>query len=218
MPDRWEAYYALALTYKGRLPTPHWDYVLKRCDRVASMKPGRATTAKVLLLKSDANKARVDELRGTKPAEAKNELQLMIENRRMAVAEAWSALCESARSGRGETSLEAHLAASALKGLAVALCDRERDLTDEQRTKEHRRALHLLGRAVALAPHDAAIRFALGDAAKRTSRRRTAARRRTRSTAAGRLFSCSTATNTPRPRRRSGRRSQPTTRSPCPGR
>jgi tetratricopeptide (TPR) repeat protein len=96
----------------------------------------------------------------------------MIENRRMAVAEAWSALCESARSGRGETSLEAHLAASALKGLAVALCDRERDLTDEQRTKEHRRALHLLGRAVALAPHDAAIRFALGDAAKDSDRQR----------------------------------------------
>src|SRR5207302_1110281 len=29
-PDRWEAYYALALTYECREPTPQWDYVLKR--------------------------------------------------------------------------------------------------------------------------------------------------------------------------------------------
>jgi tetratricopeptide (TPR) repeat protein len=168
MPDRWEAYYALAMTYKGRRPVPHWDYVLKRCDRVASMKPGHAMTAKVLLLKSDANEARVHDLRKSEPDEARNELKLLIANRRLAVAEAWSALCQSARSVRGDTALDAHLAASALKGLAVALCHRSR----AQGQREHRKALHLLGRAVALAPHDAAIRFALGDVAKEPDRAR----------------------------------------------
>ena len=168
MPDRWEAYYALAMTYKGRRPVPHWDYLLKRCDRVASMKPGHAMTAKVLLLKSDANEARINDLRKSDPDETKSELELMIANRRMAVAEAWSALCQSARSVRGDTTLNAHLAASALKGLAVALCHTSRD----QGEKEHGKALHLLGRAVALAPHDAAIRFAVGEVAKEPDRAR----------------------------------------------
>ena len=175
MPDRWEAYYALARTYKGRRPTPQWDYVLKRCDRVAAMEPGHATTAKVLLLKSDANESRFNELLEADGDRAEAELELMILNREMAVAEAWSALCQATRSGGGGASLEAHLAASALKGLAEAIL-REEELAAQKRqvdqpgegqSKASRRALHLLGRAVELAPHDAAIRFALGEAAKK---------------------------------------------------
>jgi tetratricopeptide (TPR) repeat protein len=152
-PDRWEAYYALAMTYKSREPEPQWDYVLKRCDRVASMSPGHATTAKVLLLKSDAN-------------DSKEEPALMVKNRRMALGEAWSALCGAARSGRGVDETEAHLAASALKGLAVALSNDKRGLPAELRHEEHMNALHLLGRAVKLAPNDAEIRFELGSIAK----------------------------------------------------
>jgi predicted Zn-dependent protease len=179
-PDRWEAYYALAQTYKGRRPTPQWDYVLKRCDRVASMKPGRATIAKVLLLKSDANNSKYKELLEKKEIErADAELELMIENRRMAVAEAWTALGQKVRSGRGDAALEAHLAASALKGLAEGVREKGRRKTQEQRdeaiarsSKASKQALHLLGRAVELAPNDAAIRFALGKAAMKSDPQR----------------------------------------------
>jgi tetratricopeptide (TPR) repeat protein len=180
-PDRWEAYYALAQTYKGRRPTPQWDYVLKRCDRVASMKPGRTTTAKVLLLKSDANSSKYKDLLEKGETErADAELEIMIENRQMAVAEAWTALCQGLRSGLGDTALEAHLAASALKGLAAAIREEDRRKTERQHagatdrpsgasaarpSKASTEALHLLGRAVELAPNDAAIRFALGKAA-----------------------------------------------------
>jgi tetratricopeptide (TPR) repeat protein len=156
-PDRWEAYYALAHTYDSREPKrPHdLDYILKRCDRVISMRPGTATTAKALLLKSNANKER-------------GEVKEMIAHRRLAVAEAWSALCRAER-GSGADG-EAQLAASALKALAVAHCDRHRrwGLLGKM---DRARARRLLGRAVKLAPNDAEIRYELSRACKSKPRR-----------------------------------------------
>jgi tetratricopeptide (TPR) repeat protein len=156
-PDRWEAYYALAQTYDSREPKrpQDLDYILKRCDRVISMRPGTATTAKALLLKSNANDAR-------------GEVEEMVADRRLAVAEAWSALCRAERGGGVDG--EAQLAASALKALAVAYCKRHRRfgfLVGLDRA----RARTLLGRAVKLAPNDAEIRYQLSRACESEPRR-----------------------------------------------
>lgn len=156
-PDRWEAYYALAQTYDSREPKrPHdLDYILKRCDRVISMRPGTATTAKALLLKSNANRER-------------GEVKEMIAHRRLAVAEAWSALCRAERGGGVDG--EAQLAASALKALAVAYCERHRRWGLLVKMDEAR-ARRLLGRAVKLAPNDAEIRYELSRACDSKPRR-----------------------------------------------
>lgn len=151
MPDRWEAYYALALTYDSHEPKgpQDYDYILKRCDRVISMKPGTATTAKALLLKSKANLER-------------RELEETVAHRRLAVTKAWSALCRAERRG-GDTTAEDQLAASALKELAAAYCE-ERSAGWLRVRWDRIRAQGLIGRAVKLAPNDADIRFTLSQA------------------------------------------------------
>jgi len=156
MPDRWEAYYALALTYKSRTPAPQWDYVLKRCDRVTAMKPSPATRAKALLVKSDANAS----IAGR---DASRFAQVILD-RQWAVAEAWAARCRSERIAGGEHTAEEQLAASALKELAVAYRDRRRRLAGMRARRADRVARRLLGRAVKLSPHDAEIWFERGRA------------------------------------------------------
>jgi tetratricopeptide (TPR) repeat protein len=151
MPDRWEAYYALALTYECREPTPQWDYVLKRCDRVTAMNPGPATRAKALLVKSSANESRREDPRQRKR---------MILHRQWAVAEAWAALCRKELVEGGDTASERQLAASALKALARGY----------RKTRPRRRSLflarRLLRRAVKLSPHDPEIWFELARASE----------------------------------------------------
>jgi tetratricopeptide (TPR) repeat protein len=171
-PDRWEAYYALALTYDDfDEPKPASD-ILNRCDRVVSLRPGSANTAKALLVKGRANRS----LKQV-PEAAKAQ--------RAAVAEAWTALCWSALADDGDHVQARHLAASAIQDLAATYLAHS-DVLKERLTHRKKdgyvdgiavlryallvwfdraRARWLLGRPIRLAPSDAGIRFDRGRAA-----------------------------------------------------
>ena len=168
-PERWEAYYALALTYWDFEPKRLGD-VLNRCDRVVALRPGRANTAKALLVKGHANRKLT-------------QLRAAMKDRRAAMAEAWAALCWSELLGDGSQTAARQLAASALQDLASTYLDRKDERAKELLLAEERgerppvdvepirgwydkaRARWLLGRPVRLAPSDAAIRFDRGRAA-----------------------------------------------------
>jgi tetratricopeptide (TPR) repeat protein len=181
MPNRWEAYYALALTYESREPTPQWDYVLKRCDRVIAMECDSSTRAKALLLKSEANESQAKQLadeheseltvRGRKAEQVEGELRHMIRHREQAIAEAWAGLCSAELFG-GDVAAAGRLAASALKELAVAY----RDMPSTARDGDRRKARHLLERACKLSRHDAEIWFELGCATEENGDRESAIR------------------------------------------
>src|SRR5438105_7409998 len=94
MPERWEAYYALALTY-GESTPPRLDDLLPHCDRVVEMRPGRSNTAKALLLRG-GTRFKLGDLRQSR------------RDRREAVAEAWSGLGWTALAG-GDTEDEVAL-------------------------------------------------------------------------------------------------------------
>jgi tetratricopeptide (TPR) repeat protein len=86
LPDRWNAYYALAMTHYNSLEMPydqgHLDLVVPLCERVVAMETGRVGTAKALDLK-----CRAEQLLGRYAAARRSSIS--------AVAYAYSALCRT---------------------------------------------------------------------------------------------------------------------------
>jgi tetratricopeptide (TPR) repeat protein len=149
MPERWEAYYALALVY---FDLRRLVDVIPICNRVVELRPGRANTAKVILLRGDA-----EYILG--------ELGKAMRSRRNAVVDAWAGLCRAELRGTGQDEAR-QLAAWALANLAVSYARRPRLKEARRRnTVAFRSARRLMRRSRRLAQNDASIRFEYGAAA-----------------------------------------------------
>ncbi|MDZ7360814.1 MAG: tetratricopeptide repeat protein [candidate division KSB1 bacterium] len=150
-PERWQAYYALALNHYQR---GRYDTAMSLCDRVIVLKPDYAPAYDL--------KGLAQRLLG--------DLGGAIKSRNAAAAQSWKALCVAELHNNGSAEMQVnviprlrHIACQCLRDLAVAYCyQAQASQHNLKRKRAFHRAEKLLRQALSLTPSNPDLHFELG--------------------------------------------------------